>query len=98
MKHFPASLYVKSTAWTQLPPTGATLARELASAYERSEYVTELARLSGRTEQYVEWQLSLNTVVPAWLLTAVLRLRKLRLSDDASYNESSRSPRKRSHG
>jgi hypothetical protein len=74
---------MKSTAWAQIPPTGAALARELASAFERSEYVAELARLSGRTEQYVEWQLSLDTVVPACLLTAVLRLRKLRLAGDA---------------
>jgi hypothetical protein len=96
MKHFPPSLY---SDWMRFPPTGTVLARELARAFDRSEFIAELARLSGRTEQYVEWQLSLDTVVPACLLTAVLRLRKLRISDDAGAREPGLSlSRVRRHG
>lgn len=92
MKHFPASFHIKSTAWARLPPTGRVLARELASAFESPEYVAEIAMLSGRSEQYVAWHLSMDTVVPACLLTAVLRLRNLHQDDEASHWEIPRPP------
>jgi hypothetical protein len=79
MKHLPPSLYLTSSGWAEHPPTGASLARQLEVTFDKTVLITELARISGRSENYVEWQLSLDTVVPACLLTAALRLRRLHL-------------------
>ena len=87
MKHFPPSLYIKSAGWARNPPTGSTLARELDAVLTSQEYVEELARLSGRTEDYVRWQLRLDSVVPACLLTAALRLRQLRVVPPYDHGE-----------
>jgi hypothetical protein len=83
MQHFPPYLYIKSADWARKPPTGSTLASELEAVLSEPEYVGELARLAGRTEEYVRWQLSLDSIVPACLLTAALRLRKLRVLSTA---------------
>jgi hypothetical protein len=80
MKHACSLAFTQPNSWARTPPTGIKLARELAAMLGEGDHVPRLAELSGRSEGYVRWQLSLQTVVPACLLTASLRYCDERLS------------------
>lgn len=80
MRHFPPTLFINSARWAQHPPTGVALAAALSSAFNEDEFLAELVELTGRSEAYVGWHLALESVIPACLLAAALRLRGLRLS------------------
>ena len=80
MKHVCSLAFMQPNSWARTPPTGTQLRSELAAVLGDGDHVRRLAELSGRSETYVRWQLSIQTVVPACLLTAALRYCDERLS------------------
>lgn len=82
MKHVSSLAFARLNTWAHTPPTGIRLRVELSAVLGEGDHIARLAQLSGRSEAYVQWQLSLETVVPACLLTAALRYSSERLAVD----------------
>lgn len=78
MTRFPASLFVETERWQRRPPTGTEVAQVLGRYFESDIYVSELARLSGRSSVSIDWHLRQESVVPATVLAAALLFRRSR--------------------
>lgn len=71
MLQTPTPLF-RQTLSASHPPTGRMLARHLETEFVGRPFLSELARLSGRSESSVGWLLEQDIVIPAGLLCAAL--------------------------
>jgi len=71
MLRTPTPLF-RQTLSMRHPPTGKMLAKHLETEFAGWPFLSELARLSGRSDGSVAWLLQQDIVIPAGLLCAAL--------------------------